>query len=144
VYAWTPSGRLLLVTRDLTGPNGIAFSPDEKFLYVGNWDEKKKVVMRYAVRPDGSAGPGQLFFDMTSAPGEDAIDGIKVDRKGNLYVSGPGGLWILSPEGRHLGTIVGPKHPHNMGWGGDDARTLYLCAQSGLYRMTLGIPGVRP
>jgi len=74
-------------------------------------------------------------------PGEDAIDGIKVDERGNLDVSGPGGLWILSAEGRHLGTIVGPKHPHNMAWGDDDGKTLYLCAQSGLYRMRLGIPG---
>jgi gluconolactonase len=141
VYALTPSGRLRLVTDALTGPNGIAFSPDERFLYVGNWDEKKKVVMRYPVRADGSVGGGEVFFDMTAAPGEDAIDGIKVDERGNLYVSGPGGLWILSAEGRHLGTIVGPKHPHNMAWGDDDGKTLYLCAQSGLYKMRLGIPG---
>jgi gluconolactonase len=97
--------------------------------------------MRFPVRSDGSVGRGELFFDMTAAPGEDAIDGIKVDEKGNLYVSGPGGLWVLSPEGRHLGTIVGPKHPHNMAWGDDDGKTLYLCAQSGLYKMRLGIAG---
>ncbi len=144
VYAVTPKGKVLLVTKELTGPNGIAFSPDEKFLYVGNWDEKKKVVMRYPVRPDGSAGKGELFFDMTSAPGEDAIDGTKVDQKGNLYVSGPGGLWILSPEGKHLGTIIGPKHPHNLAWGDEDGKTLYLCARSGLYRIRLGVPGIRP
>jgi gluconolactonase len=144
VYAVTPKGKVLLVTKELAGPNGIAFSPDEKFLYVGDWDEKKKVVMRYPVRPDGTAGRGELFFDMTSAPGEDAIDGIKVDQKGNLYVSGPGGLWILSPEGKHLGTIVAPKHPHNFAWGDEDGKTLYLCARSGLYRMRLGIPGLRP
>jgi gluconolactonase len=141
VYALTPDGKLLLLADDLTGPNGIAFSPDEKFLYVGNWDEKKKVVQRYPVRADGSVGKGELFFDMTAAPGEDAIDGIKVDEKGNVYVSGPGGLWILSAEGRHLGTIVGPKHPHNFAWGDEDGRTLYLCAQSGLYKVRLGIPG---
>jgi gluconolactonase len=144
VYAVTPKGKLLLVTDELTGPNGIAFSPDERFLYVGDWDEKKKVVMRYPVRPDGKIGKGEVFFDMTSAPGEDAIDGIKIDRKGNLYVSGPGGLWVLSPEGKHLGTIIPPKHPHNFNWGDEDGKTLYLCARSGLYRVRLGIPGVRP
>jgi gluconolactonase len=132
--------RLDLVTNELTGPNGIALSPDEKFLYVGNWDEKKKVVMRYPLGYDGSAGAGEIFFDMTRAPGEDAIDGIKVDEGGTLYVSGPGGLWVVSATGRHLGTIVTPKHVHNMAWG-DDGRTLYLCARSGLYRMPLFVRG---
>ena len=65
--------------------------------------------MRYEVQPDGSLNNGKIFFDMTSAPGEDALDGMKVDKAGNLYVSGPGGLWILSPEGKHLGTIIGPN-----------------------------------
>jgi gluconolactonase len=132
-----------LLVDDLTGPNGIALSPDERFLYVGDWDEKRKVVMRYPVLPDGKLGAGSVFYDMTSVPGEDAIDGVKVDTKGNVYVSGPGGLWIFSAAGRHLGTVVMPKHPHNMAWGGTDGKTLYLCARSGLYRMTLGIAGVR-
>ena len=66
---------------------------------------------------------------MTTARGEDAIDGIKVDLKGNVYVSGPGGLWVLSSDGKHLGTIVPPRHPHNFAWG-DDGQTLYLCARS--------------
>jgi gluconolactonase len=72
-------GKLQLVSADFTGPNGIAFSPDENYLYVGDWDEKKKVVMRYEVTADGKLTNGKLFFDMTSAPGEDAIDGVKVD-----------------------------------------------------------------
>jgi gluconolactonase len=138
------NGKVELLARDLAGPNGIAFSPDEKFLYVGNWDERRKVVMRYPVKADGTLGEGAVFFDMTGARGEDAIDGVKVDVRGNVYVSGPGGLWILSPEGRHLGTVFAPRHPHNMAWGDDDGRTLYLTAQSGLYRMRLNIPGVRP
>jgi gluconolactonase len=137
-------GKVQLVSRDFTGPNGIAFSPDEKYLYVGNWDEKKKVVWRYEVTADGRLENGRLFFDMTSAKGEDAIDGIKVDQAGNLYVSGPGGLWVLSPEGKHLGTIIAPQHIHNMAWGDEDGKTLYLCARSGLYKMRLNIPGVRP
>jgi gluconolactonase len=137
-------GKLQVVSKDLTGPNGIAFSPDEKYLYVGDWNEKKKVVMRYEVKPDGTLANGQVFFDMTSAPGEDALDGVKVDQRGNLYVSGPGGLWVISPEGKHLGTIKAPKHVHNMAWGDDDGKTLYLCARSGLYRMRLNIAGIAP
>ncbi len=135
-------GKLTLLIKDLKGPNGIAFSPDEKYLYVGNWDPEKKVVMRYDVNPDGTLFNGKVFFDMTSAPGEDAIDGIKVDREGNLYVSGPGGLWVISAQGKHLGTIIAPKHIHNMAWGDEDSKTLYICAQSSLYRMRLNIPGV--
>jgi len=137
-------GRLRLATKELSGPNGIAFSVDEKYLYVGDWDDKKKVVMRYEVQRDGTLLNGQVFFDMTSSPGEDAIDGIKVDEKGDLYVSGPGGLWVLSPTGKHLGTILAPKHPHNFAWGDRDGKTLYLCARSTLYRMRLNVAGVRP
>jgi gluconolactonase len=144
VYALTPAGRLRLLTTELSGPNGIAFSPDEKFVYVGDWNEKKKAVWRFAVRSDGTLGKGEVFFDMTAAPGEEAIDGIKVDVRGNLYVSGPGGLWVLSADGRHLGTIVLPRHPHNFAWGDEDGKTLYVCARSGLYKLRLGIPGVRP
>jgi gluconolactonase len=143
VYRWF-EGKLQLVTTDVTGPNGLAFSPDEKYFYLGNWDEKRKVVMRYDVKADGTLANGKVFFDMTSAPGEDAIDGLKVDQQGNIYVSGPGGLWILSPTGKHLGTIVGPEHPHNFAWGDADGRTLYLTAQTGLYRIRLGIAGTRP
>jgi gluconolactonase len=143
VYALI-GGKLKLLTREFLGPNGIAFSPDEKYLYVGNWDEKRKVVMRYEVKPDGTLVNATLFHDLTGAPGEDAIDGVKVDQRGNVYVSGPGGLWVLSPEGRHIGTIRGPRHVHNMAWGDADGKTLYLCARSGLYRMRLDVAGVRP
>lgn len=140
VYA-VKDGQVRLVSKDFTGPNGLAFSPDEKFLYVGDWDEHKKIVNRYPVHADGTLGPGELFFDMTSAPGEDAIDGIKVDQAGNVYVSGPGGLWIFSSDGRHLGTLHGPEHPHNLNWGDADRRTLYLAAQTGIYRIRLNVPG---
>jgi gluconolactonase len=134
-------GKVQLVAKDFTGPNGLAFSPDEKLLYVGNWDEKKKVVNRYPVNGDGTLGKGEMFFDMTSAPGEDAIDGVKVDTRGNVYVSGPGGLWILDASGKHLGTLRGPEHPHNMAWGDTDGRTLYLAAQTGIYRLRLNVAG---
>lgn len=137
-------GNLQLVANDLSGPNGIAFSPDEKYLYVTNWDDKKKVVMRYEVGPDATVRNGAVFFDMTDAPGDDALDGVKVDERGNLYVSGPGGLWILSPEGKHLGLLRGPELAHNMAWGDDDGRTLYLTALTGLYRIRLNVAGIRP
>jgi sugar lactone lactonase YvrE len=81
------------------------------------------------LQTDGTLKNGKVFFDMTSDPGEDLIDGIKVDQKGNLYISGPGGLWIISPEGKHIGTIITPKHVHNMAWGYEDGKTLYLCAR---------------
>lgn len=93
---------------------------------------------------DGTLGTGQLFFDMTKTRGEDAIDGIKVDEHGNVYVSGPGGLWILNARGKHLGTLRGPEHPHNMAWGDADRRTLYLAAQTGIYRLRLNIAGAAP
>lgn len=156
-------GKIQLVSQDLSGPNGIALSPDEKYLYVGNWPraitgqmpragdnpvsdlgEKGKVIFRYEIQADGTLKNGKLFFDFTQAAGEDGLDGIKVDMQGNLYVSAPGGLWVISPEGKHLGTIIAPKHVHNMAWGDDDGKTLYLCARSGLYRMRLNIAGVRP
>ena len=134
-------GKLQLLTTELKGPNGLAFSPDERYLYLDNWDVEKKVVMRYEVRPDGSLTNGTVFFDMTSVPGEIALDGLKVDRAGNIYVSGPGGVWILSPDGKHLGTIKGPELPANFAWGDSDGRTLYMTARTGLYRIRLNIPG---
>jgi gluconolactonase len=137
-------GVLRLLTGEFSGPNGIALSPDEKYLYVGNWDDNKKTVYEYEVNSDGTVKNGRLFFDFTSTKGEDAIDGIKVDTAGNVYVSAPGGVQILSREGRHLGTIVTPQHVHNMAWGDEDGRTLYLCARSALYRIRLNIEGVRP
>lgn len=156
-------GKLQLISQEFTGPNGIALSPDEKYLYVGNWpralvkqtarqqdepvaewSEKHKAIMRYEVQPDGTLRNGKLFFDFTNALGEDGLDGIKVDQQGNVYVSAPGGIWVVSPNGKHLGTIVTPKHAHNFAWGDEDGKTLYLCARDALYRMRLNIAGVRP
>ena len=143
IYALV-DGKLKLVSNDLTGPNGIAFSPDESSLYVGDWDEKRKAVMRYSIAADGSASEPTVFADLTGAPGEDAIDGLKVDVRGNVYVSGPGGLWIFAPDGRHLGTLSGPEHPHNLAWGDADKQTLYWAAQSSIYRIRLNVAGIAP
>lgn len=134
-------GKVQLVSTDFTGPNGLAFSPDEKFLYVGDWNTKRTLVNRYPVNADATLGKGELFFDLTTAGADDAIDGIKVDKAGNVFVSGPGGLWIFDASGKHLGTLHGPEHPHNMAWGDADKRTLYLAAQTGIYRIRLNIPG---
>lgn len=136
-------GVVTRLSSEVTGPNGLAFSPDGKSFYLGNWDEQKKVVLKYPVRADGTLGPSTVFADMTAAPGEDAIDGVKVDRQGNVFVSGPGGLWIYSSAGAHLGTVAGPEHPHNLAFGDADGRTLYLAAQTGLYRMRLTSPAAR-
>ena len=140
VYALI-DGKLKLVSTDFTGPNGIAFSPDEKFLYVANWDEKNKVVMRYEVATDGTLFDGTVFADLTSLPGDEALDGLKVDRAGNIFVSGPGGVWIFAPSGKPLGQIKGPELPANFAWGDAAGRTLYLCARGGLYRINTLITG---
>jgi gluconolactonase len=137
-------GQVKLVSTDLEAPNGIALAPDEKRLYVNNWNEKRKVILRFDVNPDCTLSRGSLFYDMTHAPGDDALDGLKVDQQGNVYSTGPGGLWVISPEGKQLGLIKGPEDPHNMAWGDEDGKTLYVTALTGIYRIRLNIPGVRP
>ena len=132
-------GAVSLLTDELSGPNGLAFSPDERWLYVGNWDFDRIVVMRY----DPDTGEGSVFFDMTSPDAEDAIDGIKVDLAGNVYVCGPGGIWVLSPRGEHLGTLTLPEEPHNLAWGGD-GHDLYITALSSVYRLRLETKGATP
>jgi gluconolactonase len=144
VFRWH-GGKLRLLTSELKGPNGIAFTPDEKFLYVDNWDPQRKVVLRFPVKRDGSLGASTVFADLTQeVPGDEALDGLKVDQQGNLYVSSPDGVRIYDNAGKHLGTIRGPRPAHNFAWGGPDGKTLYLCARSALYRIDLLVPGVRP
>jgi gluconolactonase len=135
--------QLVLLTKELSGPNGIAFSPDEKYLYVDNWDLKRKVLMRYEVNPDGTIANGKVFYDFTREPGEVALDGIKVDQEGHVYVSAPGGVWILSPTGKALGRIVPPEHDANFAFGDANGTSLYLTASTGLYRIPVNIPGIR-
>jgi gluconolactonase len=134
-----------LLSDELTGPNGLAFSPDEHYLYVDDWDPQRKVVLRFPVEADGSLGTSSVFADMTAElPGDEALDGLKVDTAGNVYVAAPDGVRIYSAAGTHLGTITAPRPVHNFAWGGSDARTLYLCARDRLYRIELLTTGVRP
>lgn len=135
--------KLQLLIKDLPRPNGIAFSPDEKYLYV-NSSEPKKIWMRYTVKPDGTLTEGKLFFDATSDTRPGAPDGMKVDEQGNIYSAGPGGVWIFSPEGKHLGTIDIPERVGNVAWGGADHKTLYICASTSIYRISLMIAGMYP
>ncbi len=127
------NGKVQAVVRDLNRPNGLAFSPDFKVLYVNNSDAAKNLVMRYDVAADGTVGHGKVFADLTSKV-EGLADGLKVDAKGNVYTTGPAGVWIFSPEGKHLGTIQPPEVPANCGWG-DDGKTLYMTANTGVYRI---------
>jgi gluconolactonase len=127
------NGRVQAVVRDLNRPNGLAFSPDDKTLYVNNSDPAKNLVMRYDVASDGTLVNGRVFADLTSKI-DGLADGLKVDAKGNLYTAGPGGIWILSPAGKHLGTIEPPETPANCGWG-DDGKTLYMTAKTSVYRV---------
>ena len=136
-------GRVTLLTTELSGPNGLAFSPDERYLYVGNWDLARKVLMRYDVSADGTLRNGTVFHDFTAEPEPVGLDGVKVDVEGHVYVSAPGGVWILSPSGRALGRIVLPEHDANFAFGDIDGRSLYLTASTGLYRLRVGIPGIR-
>ena len=100
--------------------------------------------MRYELDAAGAVRDSAVFADLTAEPGEDALDGLKVDRAGNVYACGPGGIWILSPAGERLGLLRLPEDPHNLAWGETDRRTLYVTALAGVYRIRLGIPGVRP
>jgi gluconolactonase len=131
---------LQLLVSDLTRPNGIAFSPDEKYLYVDN-SEPKKIWVRYRVQPDGSLTEGKVIYDATADPRPGAPDGMKVDEQGNIYSAGPGGVWIFSPEGKPLATILMPERVANLTWAGADRKTLYIAASTSVYRVQLKISG---
>src|SRR5690349_8519331 len=133
--------KLQLVIGDLERPNGIAFSPDEKVLYIA--ESGKKVWMRYDVQPDGSVSGGKLLLDASSDSGVGGPDGIRVDKQGNVYGSGPGGVWIISPEGKHLGTITVPERVSNVAWGDRDGKTLYITASTSVFRIKLNAEGLR-
>ena len=142
VYRLAPDGKLTLLVKDLVLPNGIAFSPDEQKLYVNN--SEAKYIAVYDVKPDGTVTNERLFADLKDASQGGVPDGLKVDLDGNVYSTGPGGVWILSPEGKVLGKISVPETATNVAWGESDRKTLYITANTSLYRIRLKIAGVRP
>jgi gluconolactonase len=137
VYRLKPSGDLTLLTDSMSRPNGIAFSPDEKTLYVANSDPEKPVWMQFPVKADGTLGEGKVFFDSTEwfkkkKPG--LPDGMKVDKDGNLWATGPGGVFVINKDGKYLGMLATGVPTANCGWG-DDGSTLYITADKNLVRV---------
>lgn len=143
VFRWK-DGELTLLHREMTRPNGLVFTPDEKFLYVANSDPKRKIWNRFPVLSDGTLGEPTLFVDVTHLEEPGLPDGMKIDTNGTLYCTGPGGTHVFTPEGKHLGVIVTPEIPANLNWCEEDGRTLYITARTGLYRIRTNATGIRP
>ena len=139
VYMWK-DGKLSLLVKDMPMVNGLAFSPDEKYLYVNG--SRDNYVNRYEVKPDGTLTNGKLFIDLSKETERGITDGMRVDTKGNLYETGPGGVWIISPDGKHLGTIHAPEQATNVGFGDPDKKTLYIAARTGIYKIRVLTPGI--
>jgi len=139
IYRLRLDGELELLYADQTRPNGIALSPDETILYVANSDANQKVWYAYDVDDEGLSNP-RVFYDVNDQMAEGAADGMKVDLAGNIFATGPGGVWVFAPDGTHLGSIQPDEVPANVGWG-DDGRTLYMTARTGLYRIRLTTEG---
>jgi gluconolactonase len=140
VYKLT-NGKVHLLVKDLTRPNGLAFSPDERTMYVANSDENYRIWMCYDVAADGTLSNGRVFKDVTAEKDEGLPDGMKIDSLGNIWATGPGGIWVFTPDGKHLGTIKPPEQPANCAWGDADWKTLYITAVSGLYRLKTSVRG---
>lgn len=140
VFRWREHGDVDLLIRDLGGPNGIAFSPDETQLYVSNGGAVRQW-LAYRVNPDGTLGAKRVLFEMPSDAGPGGPDGMKVDVRGNLWATGPGGVIVLSPQGKHLGTIQTAEIASNCAFGDSDGKTLYITARTGLYRIRLSVAG---
>ena len=143
VYRISKAGKLTLLTKELTKPNGIAFSPDEKTLYIAVSDPDKPVWMAYDVKKDGTLGKGKVFYDSTKwvkAKRKGLPDGMKVDKDGNLFATGPGGLHVFTSQGKHLGTLATGVPTANCGWG-DDGTVLYVCADKHICRIKTATKG---
>jgi gluconolactonase len=131
--------KLSLVIEDCVYPNGLAFSPDERVLYVN--DSRQYLIRAFDVQPDGSLKNARMFHKLEGTE-EGIADGMKVDREGNVYCSGPGGIHVMDPNGKRLGRMRIPGHVTNMGWGDDDWRSLYITTRSSVYRTRVNVPGV--
>lgn len=142
VFRRTVEGEVLLLTDELSRPNGIAFSPDEKTLYVANSDPERAIWMAYDVNDDGNISNGRVFYDATDQVGKrpGLPDGLKVDTEGNLYATGPGGVWIFNPEGMHLGTLITTQATSNCAFG-EDGKSLFITADMYLLRIKLNATG---
>ena len=139
VYLITPNGELILLSDDFDQPNGLAFSPDESILYIN--DTVRQQIRAFDVATDGSLSNSRVFIEMQGAePG--LPDGVKVDQKGNIYCTGPGGFWVINPEGKCLARIMLPEIPANLAWGDSDWKTIYITARTSIYRMRTIIPGI--
>ena len=143
VYRLSPGGDLQPIVRDFEFPNGLALSPDERTLYVAN-TRPSMLIRAFDVQSDGSVANGRDFAELVSDAPEGAPDGMKVDTAGRVFCTGPGGCWVYSPGGEHLGTIVLPEVPANCAFGGDDYRTLFFTARTSVYSVRVTTPGVRP
>ncbi len=142
VFRLDGQGRVTLLTKDLTEPNGLAFSSDGKKLYVD--DSAQKNIRVYDFDLDGTLRNGRIFGEEPGGKGEGVPDGMRVDRAGNLYVTGPGGIWVWDAEGHHLGTILLPEEPANLAWGESDLKTLYITATTSLYTIKTNAIGFVP
>ena len=142
VYRLDDSGSLRLLTRDLVQPNGLAFSPDGKKFYVD--DDEQRNIRVYDVAADGTLIHGRVFSEEPGGKGDGVPDGIKVDDKGNLFVTGPKGIWVWDANGNHLGTIVMPEQPANLTWGDPQYDTLYITATTSVYRLKTKTRGFVP
>jgi gluconolactonase len=142
VYRLDENGNVRLLTKDLSQPNGLAFSPDGKHFYID--DSEKRNIRVYDAAPDGSITNGRIFGEEPGGKGDGVPDGIRVDKIGNLYVTGPKGIWVWDANGNHLGTIVVPEQPANLTWGGKDYRTLYITATTSVYRLEMKTQGFVP
>jgi gluconolactonase len=138
-------GKVTLLTREMTRPNGIAFSPDEKILYVSQSDPQKAVWMAFPVKEDGTLGPGRVFYDATrwTKTLKGLPDGMKIDRSGNLFATGPGGVHVFLPDGTLLGRINPGDITANCAFG-DDGSVLYVTAHQYLCRIKLHTKGDPP
>ncbi|MBY0586098.1 SMP-30/gluconolactonase/LRE family protein [bacterium] len=143
VYRVTPGGTVTLLTKEMTRPNGIAFSPDEKFLYVAQSDPQLAIWKKFDVLADGTIAHGKVLFDATASVGKKKglPDGMKVDQSGHLWATGPGGVLILTPEGKHLGTIETGQATANCAFGGDGS-VLYITADMYLLRVKTKTKGI--
>jgi len=134
------NGKLDVVITDMTRPNGLAFSPDEKIFYIANSDDDHRYWRRYDVAADGSLHNVETFRDVSAEKDSGLPDGMKIDSLGNIWATGPGGIWVFTPGGKHLGTIKLPEQPANLAWGGD-WKTLYITACTTLYRLKTSVAG---